>query len=95
MTPAVMQFIDEEEKELYNIIDSPDFVIPKNELSPERIGELRQIAKNSTNEERTRISLRVPRRNLLCIKSQALQKGIPYQTYLNSIIHEHVHSSNK
>ena len=91
--PIIWDYIDDEEKELYEAIESNTYIVPKNELTTERKKELQEVARNTINEERTRISLRVPRRNLLSIKSKALQKGIPYQTYLNSIIHEHVHSN--
>jgi hypothetical protein len=39
---------------------------------------------------RAKISLRVPKRDLVRLKSRALQEGIPYQTLINALIHRYV-----
>lgn len=38
------------------------------------------------------ISFRIPERDLIKLKAKALEKWIPYQTYLSSLIHEHIQS---
>lgn len=35
------------------------------------------------------INLRIPERDLLRLKAQAVEKGIPYQTLLASVIHQY------
>jgi len=72
--PYVSTYLDEEEKLLAEAIESDDYVIPHSELTPEQKKQLQEIARNTINEERTRISLRIPQTNLLRIKSEALQK---------------------
>jgi hypothetical protein len=38
-------------------------------------------------DERAEISLRVPKRDLMRLKSRALQDGVSYQTLINALIH--------
>ena len=45
------------------------------------------MARAAMTDERTKISLRVPKRDLARLKSRALQEGIPYQTLINALIH--------
>lgn len=61
-------------------------------LTPERKAEIEAMARATMNEEREKISLRIPRSDLTRLKSRALQEGIPYQTLINSIIHKYVSS---
>jgi len=42
------------------------------------------------NEERQKISLRVPRTDLARLKAKAMRDGVPYQTVINSLIHKHI-----
>jgi predicted DNA binding CopG/RHH family protein len=42
------------------------------------------------SEERAKISLRVPKRDLVQLKSRALQEGVPYQTLINSLSRRYV-----
>ncbi len=48
------------------------------------------MARATMNEERAKISLRIPRRDLTLLKSRALQDGIPYQTLINALIRRFV-----
>ena len=41
-------------------------------------------------DKRDRITMTIPRFHLLRLKEQANQKGIPYQTFLNSLIKEYL-----
>ena len=61
-------------------------------LKPERRVEITAIARATINDERIKVSLRIPRGDLTRLKSRALQEGIPYQTLINSIIHKYVTS---
>lgn len=47
-------------------------------------------ARATINDERFKVSLRIPKSDLTRLKSRALQEGIPYQTLINSIIHKYV-----
>ncbi len=48
------------------------------------------MARATMTDERAKISLRVPKRDLTRLKSRALQEGIPYQTLINALIHRYV-----
>lgn len=61
-------------------------------LTSERRREITAAARASMNEERFKVSLRIPKADLARLKSRALQEGIPYQTLINSIIHKYVSS---
>jgi predicted DNA binding CopG/RHH family protein len=61
-------------------------------LTPERRREITAIARATMNDERLKVSLRIPKNDLTRLKSRALQEGIPYQTLINSIIHKYVTS---
>jgi len=57
-------YIDDEERELVEAIESDDYVFGENQLTQERVDELRQAARNTLTEERQKISLHVPRKDL-------------------------------
>ena len=48
------------------------------------------MARATMNDEREKITLRISRRDLMRIKSKAMQEGMPYQTLINSILHKAV-----
>jgi len=85
-----INFLDAEEKSLYEAIENDDYVPGKSSLTPKRMSELQEIARNTINEERTKISLRIPKSDLAKIKAKAVHEGIPYQTLINSILHKAV-----
>jgi predicted DNA binding CopG/RHH family protein len=89
LPPVITKFLDDEERELYEAIESGsnDFV---SILTPERKAELMQAARNTLNDERVPISLRISKRNLSKLKARALREGMPYQTLINSILHKAV-----
>ncbi len=88
--PKIEHFLDEEERLLVEAIESDDYVVGKNNVTPKRLKELQVSARATMNEERTRISLRVPKTDLSRLKAQAMKAGIPYQTLINSILHKAV-----
>ena len=61
-------------------------------LTPARRREVVAAARATSNDERFKVSLRIPKSDLTRLKSRALQEGIPYQTLINSIIHKYVTS---
>lgn len=86
--PRIGYFLDEEEKTIVEAIEKEDYQSGKSSLTPARFQELQVAARETVNEERTRISLRVPKSDLARLKAQAMQDGIPYQTLINSILHK-------
>jgi len=88
--PNIGTVMDEEEQAVIDAIENDDYKVGLSALSSERLEVLRTTARNTMNEERTRISLRVPRSDLSHLKAQAMREGVPYQTLINSILHKAV-----
>jgi hypothetical protein len=59
LPPVIREFFDAEEEELYKAIESDDYEFGKSILTPERKAELQQAARNTLNDERVQISLRI------------------------------------
>ncbi len=90
--PKVDKYLDNEEKELIEAIESDYYEFGESELTAERLVFLQQAAKNTVNEPRQKISIRVPKTDLARLKAKALREGIPYQTAINSLIHRYISS---
>jgi predicted DNA binding CopG/RHH family protein len=88
--PTIGKFLDEEEKGLYELIESDNYKVGKNFLTSERLKKFQDAARSTMNEERTKISLRLPKTDLQHLKAKALREGMPYQTLINSILHKAV-----
>ena len=61
--------------------------------TPEEREELAAVARNTIQKlvgNKIPIGLRLPQRDVMRIKSLALQKGIPYQTLISSVIHQYL-----
>jgi predicted DNA binding CopG/RHH family protein len=89
LVPKIGVFLDDEEKALYEAIESPDYV-PSSILTPKMRAEYRAIAKAHMNEGRVKISLRLPESDLERLKAKALREGLPYQSLIGSILHKAV-----
>lgn len=85
--PKVGKYYDADEQALIESIESDDAQF-ESKLSDERIKAIRQIARATINDDREKISLRIPKSDLVRIRSRALREGIPYQTLINSILHK-------
>jgi predicted DNA binding CopG/RHH family protein len=89
--PPEFNFLDDEEREIYEAIERDDYVFV-NLLTPEKKLELQEIARATMNEERTKISLRLANSDLMRLKAKAMREGMPYQTLIGSILHKAVSS---
>lgn len=88
--PKIGQFIDTEEKLLVQAIENDAYKIGRSSLNADRLGEIKTAARATINEERVKVSLRVPKSDLQRLKAKALRDGLPYQTLINSILHKAV-----
>ena len=88
--PTIGRYIDDEERELVEAIERDGYAFGKSNLTPERIEFFKQAARKTLNDERQKISLRVPKHDLSRLKVKAMREGIPYQTAINSLIHKYV-----
>ncbi|TNE74017.1 antitoxin [bacterium] len=70
--------------ELHKSIESENWESSsdKNEL----IDLLKQAAKNTVTKD-YRLNIRITKRDIDSIKEKALKLGMPYQTYISSILH--------
>jgi predicted DNA binding CopG/RHH family protein len=76
-----------EEQEIEDSLESGEYVsVPATE---EQKKELQAIARYTLEKTRT-ISVRLTERDLMHLKATAAREGIPYQTFLTSLIHKNV-----
>jgi predicted DNA binding CopG/RHH family protein len=88
-TPEIGRYLDAEEKALIQAFEASGAPI-KSELTTRRRREVEAMARAAMTDERAKISLRIPKRDLTRLKSRALQEGVPYQTLINALIHRYV-----
>lgn len=75
------------EKEILNDIENGEFIgSPDAEQEKEQVYALA----SSMLKKQKNINIRISEHDLLKIKSKALEEGLPYQTYLSSLIHKHI-----
>ncbi len=77
------QRLNKEEKEMEAAIERGDFSSVKNFRKEKKRFE--GIAKSTLAKSKT-ITVRVSQRNLMRLKSAAAREGIPYQTFVSSLI---------
>lgn len=80
-----------EEQALLDAVEAGQF---ESVLTDARRKELEAIAGNTSKKDK-RINIRISNRDLTAIQSRAQQEGIPYQTFVSSIIHKYVSGSLK
>ena len=85
-----LEEINAEEKELMELIESDDYIPPRNELTSEKIKMFQELARATINEERAKISIRLSKSDLARLKARAMREGMPYQTLIGSILHKAV-----
>ncbi|MBN1915782.1 hypothetical protein JW796_02185 [Candidatus Dojkabacteria bacterium] len=82
--------LDSDELELLKAIDNEEINLEK--PSNKRLNELSSIAKN-TRVRREVVTLRLSARDVRRAKVQAKQKGLPYQSYIASVVHQELNAS--
>ena len=87
--PTVTHFLDAEEEELYRMVESGEYN-GVSILTPELAKFYQESAHYTLNQPRVKISLRVKEGDLMALKVRAAREGIPYQTLINSILHQAV-----
>lgn len=81
--------LSEEEKKLLDAVEAGQF---ESVLTESRKEELVAIASNTFRKDK-RINIRISNRDLTAIQSRAIEEGIPYQTFVSSIIHKYISGS--
>ena len=88
--PKVSRYLDDEERELAEAIESGGYQVGESFLTPELKARMQESARATINGERIKISLRLQKSDLAKIKARALREGMPYQTLISSILHKAV-----
>jgi predicted DNA binding CopG/RHH family protein len=82
--------IDKEEKELMESIERDEWKLIKN-IKHEK--EKAVVAARKTLKKDKRINLRISEKDYHQIQIKAIEEGIPYQTFISSIIHKYLNGS--
>jgi predicted DNA binding CopG/RHH family protein len=77
--------LTKEEKEILDSFEKGEWV-PAKDFS-KRKAELMKYARNTLKKDK-RLNIRISERDLNELQRKALIEGLPYQTYLSSIIHK-------
>lgn len=78
---------DQWEQEILNDFEQGEFEsVPDSEKANSEYKELfSTFFKKNKN-----INIRISEHDLLRVKAKAIEEGIPYQTYISSLIHKHI-----
>jgi predicted DNA binding CopG/RHH family protein len=89
--PKIGAYYDDEEKNLIEAMEAAineDDFVPKSIMTPEMVTMYQEAARNTLNEKTVPVTLRVARTDLVRLKARAAREGIPYQTWMKSILHK-------
>ena len=76
-----------EEKKILKSFDEGEWVSAPD--SARRKKELIQYARNTLKKDK-RLNIRISERDLVELQRKAVREGLPYQTYISSIIHKFI-----
>jgi predicted DNA binding CopG/RHH family protein len=82
--------LSKEEKEILESFEKGEWV-SVGDLS-ERKKALAEYARETVKKDR-RLNIRISERDLVELQRKALKEGLPYQTYVSSIIHKFVNGT--
>jgi len=82
--------LTKEEKKILDSFEKGEWV-PVSDLS-KRKKELAVYARNTLRKDK-RLNIRISERDLLELQRKAVQEGLPYQTYVSSIIHKFINGT--
>ena len=89
MTKNDNQFLDEEEAQIIQAAENGEFVPVKNQKN--RFKEIKQMAKNTVKKRP--INVRLLDQDIVKLKAEAMKRGIPYQTFISSILHQYLNGN--
>ena len=82
--------LTKEEKEILDSFEKGEWT-PVADLSKRR-KELAQYARNTLRKDK-RLNIRISERDLIEFQRKAVKEGLPYQTYVSSIIHKFINGT--
>ena len=89
--PTIGPYYDDEDRDLIESMEAAinaDGFIPKSVMTDEILKEHSEAARNTLHEGTVPVTIRSPRTDLVRLKGQASREGIPYQTWIKSILHK-------
>ena len=82
--------LTKEEKKILDSFEKDEWV-PVTNLT-KRKKELMAYARNTLRKDK-RLNIRISERDLLELQKRAVNEGLPYQTYVSSIIHKFINGN--
>lgn len=82
--------LSKEEKEILDSFEKGEWVPVKSPSG--RKEALAEYARNTLRKDK-RLNIRISERDLLELQRKAVKEGLPYQTYVSSIIHKFVNGT--
>ncbi|KAF0178640.1 MAG: hypothetical protein FD164_2200 [Nitrospirae bacterium] len=82
--------LTKEEKEILDSFEKDEWV-PVTNLT-KRKKELMAYARNTLRKDK-RLNIRISERDLLELQKKAVHEGLPYQTYVSSILHKFINGN--
>lgn len=79
--------LNKEEKEILDAFDKGE--IKASAPSKKELDEIKTMAENTFRKDR-RVTIRLYDHDLKGIQKKAMEKGMPYQTLISSMIHQYV-----
>ena len=79
--------LNKEEKEILEAYEKGEFKSVPN--VKKEIAKYREYAKH-TLQKNKRINIRISERDLIHIQRKAVEEGLPYQTFISSILHKFI-----
>jgi len=79
--------LTKEEQEILDSFESGEWIPVKDLLKRKR--ELSRYARNTLKKDK-RLNIRISERDLSELQKKAVSEGLPYQTFVSSIIHKFV-----
>ena len=84
-----MNDLDKEEKEILDSFEKGEWK-STSDLSKRKV-MLKEYARSTIRKEK-RVNIRISERDLKELQRIALKEGLPYQTFISSILHKYVNS---
>ena len=79
--------LTKEENKILKSFENDEWVPESNSLK--RNKELMQFARNTLKKDK-RLNIRISERDLVELQRKAVKEGLPYQTYVSSILHKFI-----
>lgn len=89
ITKKMFEPLDDYEKDLIEVIEKNNFTPLKGKAKRQEIEMLKQAVDN-TVALRQQINIRMNLNDIKALKQKSSQLGIPYQTLLNTLVHQYV-----